>query len=182
MLYMLQKSSMFRTSEMFFVSPTKKYYLMDISRSIGLAHTSVKKNLDKLVRLGLIIESVEKKGKRKFPFYKANINNRLFKKEKIIYNLSSILDSGIIEFIEEKLMPNSIVLFGSYKRGEDIEDSDIDIFVECKDEKLDLNKFEKKLNRKVQLHFKEKFDLYPKELKNNIINGTVLMGFLEGYT
>ena len=79
MLYMLQKSSMFRTSEIFFVSPTKKQYLMDISRSIGLAHTSVKKNLDKLVKLGLITESVEKKGKRKFPFYKANIDSKLLR-------------------------------------------------------------------------------------------------------
>ena len=178
---MLQKSSMFRTSEIFFVSPTKKQYLMDISRSIGLAHTSVKKNLDKLVKLGLIIGSVEKKGKRKFPFYKANTDSKLFKEHKMIYNLSSILKSGMIEFIEEKLMPKSIVLFGSYQRGDDVESSDIDIFVECKEEELDLNKFEKKLDRKVQLHFKENFALYPTELKNNIINGIVMMGFLEGY-
>ena len=74
---MLQKSSMLKTVEIFFVNPNKKHYLMNISRSIGLAHTSVKKNLDKLVKLGLIIGSVEKKGGRKFPLYKANINNRL---------------------------------------------------------------------------------------------------------
>ncbi len=178
---MLQKSSMFRTIEIFFVNPTKKNYLMNISRSIGLAHTSVKKNLDKLVKLGLIIESVEKKGERKFPIYKANIDNISFKKHKRIYNLSSLFESGIIEFIEEKLMPKSIVVFGSYQRGEDIESSDIDLFVECKEEELNIVKFEKKLGRKVELHFKEKFDLYPKELKNNIINGVVVNGFLEGY-
>ena len=62
---MLQKSSIGRTAEVFFVNPTKKNYLMDISRSIGLAHTSVKKNLNKLLKLVLIIESVEKKGRRK---------------------------------------------------------------------------------------------------------------------
>ena len=178
---MLQKSSMFRTSEIFFVSPTKKQYLMDISRSIGLAHTSVKKNLDKLVKLGLIIGSVEKRGKRKFPFYRANTDIKLFKKEKMVYNLFSVLNSGMIEFIEERLMPKSIVLFGSYQRGEDTESSDVDLFVECKEEELNLNKFEKKLDRKVQLHFKENFGSYSNELKNNIINGTVLMGFLEGY-
>ncbi len=178
---MLQKSSMLRTAEIFFVNPTKKKYLMDISRNIGLAHTSVKKNLDKLVKLGLVIESVEKKGARKFPLYQANIDNRLFKERKMIYNLSSLLESGAIRFIEEKLMPKSIIVFGSYQRGEDTENSDIDIFVECKEEELNLNKFEKKLDRNIQLHFKENFALYPKELKNNIINGTVLSGFLEGY-
>ncbi len=178
---MLQKSSIFRTAEIFFVNPIKEHYLMDISRSIGLAHTSVKKNLDKLVKSGLVIKFAEKKGGRKFPLYKANTNNRLFKEYKMIYNLSSLLESDVIEFIEEKLMPKSIVVFGSYQRGEDTESSDIDIFAECKEEKLNLDKFEKKLDRKIQLHLKENFALYPKELKNNIINGIVVGGFLEGY-
>lgn len=172
---------MIRTLEIFFISPNRKYYLMDVSRSIGLAHTSVKKNLDRLVKLGLLIESVEKRGERKFPLYIANRDNNLFKEYKIIYNLSSLFESGLIEFIEGELMPKSIVLFGSYQRGEDIEDSDIDIFVECEENELNIDKFEKKLNRKIQLHFRKNFDLYPKELKNNIINGFVLMGFLEGY-
>jgi len=95
--------------------------------------------------------------------------------------LFSILDSGVTRFIEEKLIPKSIVIFGSYQRGEDTEDSDIDIFVECKEEELNLDKFERKLNRNIQLHFKENFNLYPKELKNNIMNGIVVGGFLEGY-
>lgn len=178
---MLQKSSMDKTVEVFFANPTKKHYLMGISRTIRLAHTSVKKNLDKLIKLGLIMESVEKKGSRKFPLYRANLDNKLFKKYKTIYNISAILESKFIEFIEEKLMPKSIVLFGSFQRGEDIEKSDIDLFIECKKEELDIASFEKKLGRKIELHFNENFNSYSKELKNNIINGIVLSGFLEGY-
>ena len=87
----------------------------------------------------------------------------------------------MIEFIEEKLMPKSIVLFGSYRRGEDTESSDIDLFVECKEESINLKPFEKVLGRKIEIHFKEDFMSYPKELKNNIINGIVLNGFLDGY-
>ena len=172
---------MLRTAELFFVNPTKNHYLMNISRKVGLAHTSVKKNLDQLVQLRLVIESVEKKGGRKFPFYKADTDNRLFKMYKRIYNLSSLLESGVIKFVEEKLMPKSIIVFGSYQRGDDTENSDIDLFVECKEEEINLDKFSKKLDRKIQLHFKENFNLYPKELKNNIINGIVVSGFLEGY-
>ncbi|MEK6827524.1 MAG: nucleotidyltransferase domain-containing protein, partial [Nanoarchaeota archaeon] len=117
----------------------------------------------------------------KFPFYKASSENKTFKRNKAIYNLFSILESGLIDFIGEKLSPKSIVLFGSYQRGEDMEDSDIDLFVECREEQLNIKIFEKKLGRKIQLHFKENFTSYPKELKNNIINGIVLRGFLEGY-
>ena len=178
---MLQKSSMLRTAGIFFINPTKEHYLMDISRNIGLAHTSIKKNLKDLVKLGIIIEHSEKKGGRLFPVYKSNLDSKLFKRYKLIHNLSSILESGLIDFIEEKLMPKSIVLFGSYSRGEDIENSDVDLFVECKNEELNLKIFEKKLGRKIELHFNEKFTMYPKELKNNIINGVVLNGFLEGF-
>ena len=178
---MLQKSSMLKTAEFFFLNPTKNHYLMDISRTIDLAHTSVKKNLIKLVKLGIIKELTEKKGRRKFPIYKANANNKLFRRYKIVYNLTSLSDSNAIEFIEEKLMPKSIVVFGRYQKGEDTETSDIDIFVECKKEELNLKKFEDKLGRKIELHFKENFTSYSKELKNNIINGIVLKGFLEGY-
>ncbi|MCX6706729.1 MAG: nucleotidyltransferase domain-containing protein [Candidatus Woesearchaeota archaeon] len=178
---MLQKSSISKTAEIFFINPNKGHYLMDISRNVRLAHTSVKKNLKELTRLGMISESIEKKGRRRYPIYKANSDNRAFKRYKLIYNFSSILESGLIDLIEEKLTPKSIVLFGSYSKGEDIETSDIDLFVESKKEELNLKSFEKRLGRKIELHFKDDFTSYPKELKNNIINGVVLNGFLEGY-
>jgi len=172
---------MWKTAEYFFANPTKTSYLMDISRVIGLAHTSVKKNLDELVKLGLITESIDKKGGRKFPIYKANRDNKNYKKNKTLFNLSSILQSGLIEFLEDKLTPKCIVIFGSYQNGEDIESSDIDLFVECPEEELDLSKFNKRLGRNIELHFNKDFNSYPNELKNNIINGITLSGFLEGY-
>ena len=178
---MLQKGSTLKTLEVFFKSPTKTHYLIDISRKIGLAHTSVKKNLSQLLNEGLIKETIQKKGRRKFPVYSANIDNKNFKRQKIVYNLSSLFQSGLIDFLEEKLAPNSIVVFGSYRRGEDTEDSDIDLFVETVEENIDVTKFGKKLNRKIQIHFKKEFTNYPKELKNNIINGIAVQGFLEGY-
>jgi predicted nucleotidyltransferase len=178
---MLQKSNMSKTMEIFFISPTREHYLMDISRRIGLAHTSVKRNLDELNKQGLITGRVEKKGKRKFPVYKANLYNEIFKLDKIAYNIDSLLRSGIVKFLEERLSPKALVVFGSYIRGEDIEGSDIDLFLECNAERLDLKKFEKGLGRKIELHFSEGFTSYSKELKNNIINGLVVSGFLEGY-
>ena len=85
------------------------------------------------------------------------------------------------KFIQKKLMPNSIVLFGSYENGEDTEKSDIDLFLECKKTEISTEKFEKKLKRRIELHYNTKFNKYPNELKNNIVNGTVLYGYLEAY-
>jgi predicted nucleotidyltransferase len=155
---------------------------MEISRTVGIAHTSVKKNLTALVKLGFITEMLEKKGKRKFPVYTAKRENSLFQQHKQLYNLRSLYESNLIRYIEEKLSPRTIILFGSYKRGEDVEDSDIDVYVECRGENLALQTFEKKLGRKIELHFNENFASYPKELKNNLINGIVVSGFLEGYS
>lgn len=176
---MLQISSMSKTLEIFFDNPSSKHYLADISRNIKIAHTSVKNNLKELVKLKIILEEKEKKGTRIFPVYKANFDSNLFKNYKFVNNISSIMDSGLINHIQDKIMPKCIVLFGSYSRGEDFEGSDIDLFVESKEEKLDLKLFEKKLHRKIELHFKEDFNSYPKELKNNIINGIKLKGYLE---
>ena len=177
---MLQKSSIQKTLEVFFSNPNKKFSLKEISQISKLAHTSVKRNIKYLIKEGLVQKFIEIKGKRKFPLYSA-LNNDDFKKQKIINNLKIIFESGLIDFLEEKFFPKSIVLFGSFRWGEDTSESDIDIFLECKEEKVKLKNFEKKLNRKIQLHFKENFSSYPKELKNNIINGILLKGFLEVY-
>lgn len=178
---MIQKSSIELTGEPFFRFPTKEHTLKDISKSICLAHTSVKSNLQALVKLGLIQRRVEKKGQRRFPLYRANREDKLFRQSKRIYNLRALLESGVITYIEKQLLPKCIVVFGSYQRGEDTEESDIDLFVEAKKADLDLTKFQKKLARKMELHFNERFSSYPKEFKNNIINGLVVHGFLEGY-
>ena len=179
---MLQKSSIEHVLSVFFLFPTKSHNLMEISRTVGIAHTSVKKNLTVLVKLGFITEIFEKKGRRRFPLYKAKRENMLFQQYKLLYNLISIYDSNLIKHIEEKLSPRAIIVFGSYRRGEDVEDSDIDIYVECREEQLILQTFEKKLGRKIEIHFNENFASYSKELKNNIINGIVVSGFLEGYS
>ena len=176
---MLQKCTIYKIASVFFNKPTKVHYLLEISRESKIAHTSVKQHLSTLKDLSIIRESIEEKGKRKYPTYKADLESKKYKSNKKIYNLAEI--KPITNFLKDKLMPKAIILFGSYARGEDIENSDIDIFVECQKEDIDLSKFEKQLNRKIQLHFKKEFKSYPKELKNNIINGIVLDGYLEAF-
>lgn len=180
MSYMLQKSSMLRVLEVFFKNPNKEFYLIDISTILNIAHTSIKIHLEELHKEGLIKKSMEQRGKRKFPKYKAIINKE-FKKYKKIHNITEILESEILNYINNKLSPKCIILFGSYADGDDDENSDIDLFIECPQETIEIKIFEKRLQRKIQLHFKEQFTQYPKELKNNIINGVILSGYLEGY-
>lgn len=176
---MIQKSNIERILAIFFTEPTKEHYLKEISKKAKLAHTSTKNVLNILEKEKLISLRIEKKGKRNFPIYIANQDSSNFKNKKKIFNLNEIEESKILEFLTDTFMPNSIILFGSYSRGEDIESSDIDIFIESNKKEISLNKFEKYFNKKIELHINPNFSSYPKELKNNIINGIILRGYIE---
>lgn len=178
---MLQKCSISKVASIFFQEPTREHGLLELCRKTNLAHTSVKNHLETLKRMGIISEHSEKKGSRQYPVYKAKQDPSIFRNHKKIHNLSELLNSGLIKFLKDRLNPKSIALFGSYHRGEDTEDSDIDIFLETRKTEINLLKFEKALKRKIQLHFKESFKGYPADLKNNIINGTTLEGYLEAF-
>lgn len=76
-------------------------------------------------------------------------------------------------------MPDAIVLFGSFSRGEDVKESDIDLFMVAKEKQLDIAKFEKYLDKQINIIWEENFNRLSKELRNNIINGIVLHGYLK---
>lgn len=179
LLYMLQECSILRVANVFFREPTKMHYLTAISKSVDLAHTSVKQHLEDLEKQGIIRKTVEKRGKRLFPSYTANIQQQEYRHYKQAHNLHSI--QKLTRYLADTLMPRCIILFGSYQRGEDDEESDVDLFIECKKKPVNLQQYEKEIRRKIQIHFNEDFTTYPSELKNNIINGIVLHGYLEGY-
>ena len=172
---MLQNYSRYKLLQVFFDYPKKDFQIRELSRKIRLAQISIINHLKRLVKENLVI----KENKSIYPSYKANTNNELFKllkKQNLILRLK---ESGLIEFLEERLRPNCIVLFGSASRGEDNENSDTDIFLQSKEVILDLNKFEKSLNRKINLFFEYNINKLNKELLNNIINGEVLHGYLK---
>lgn len=178
---MLQLCNTIKVLEVFFREPTEKHYLIEISRKSKLAHTSVKAHLNTLVKRKIINRSMERKGKRKFPYFVVDPNSLQFKRYKSAHNLLSVYNSGLVEFLRDKCMPKSIVMFGSYLIGEDTESSDIDLFVETKKQDIDLAKYEKNLGRKIELLFNKDFKDYSSELKNNIINGRTLYGYLEAF-
>ena len=93
--------------------------------------------------------------------------------------MRSIKETGLLDYLYEKCMPDAIILFGSVSKGEDVEESDIDIFMQCKETNLKLDVFERALSRKIQIHFADDFNKLSKELRNNIMNGIVLKGYLE---
>jgi len=95
-------------------------------------------------------------------------------------NLKLIYEVGLVDFLEKEFAGAVIILFGSYSRGEDIINSDIDIAVIGKKDKIiDLSDFEKVTERKINLNFYDSFKEIHKPLKENLCNGIVLIGGIE---
>ena len=177
---MLKKDNALKVLEVFFDDPLPigiGFQLREISRKINLAPKSVKIYLKELEKENLIV----KKEHRiyQYPVYYANRENEYFKYLKRLNTIRSIKESGLLDYVNEKCMPEVIILFGSASKGEDIKDSDIDIYLQCEEKKVDLNKYEKELKRKINLFFEKNFDKLSEELKKNIINGDKLKGYLN---
>jgi predicted nucleotidyltransferase len=164
----LQKCSLWNVAEVFFAEPTKVHYIKEISRIIHLAPTSVKNHIQELVKEGLIEET----DKEIFKGYLARRDNPEFIFYKKISNLISIKSSKLQDYLKEHY-PKAIILFGSYDKGEDIENSDIDLFIDSKKFRVDAEKFGKILKRNIHLVFKEEAE---KSLLESINQGTILFG------
>ena len=140
-----------------------------------LAQPSVANHLNALLKENLIIN--EKKGI--YSTFRANREDEMFKFYKKMDILLRFKQTSFLNHIYDLCMPDSIILFGSASRGEDTEESDIDIFVQSLNKKFSVEKYEKAFNRKITLFFEENFSRLSKELKNNILNGIIIRGYLK---
>lgn len=169
------KNNSYKILELFIVFPAKDFSVRGIARKLKLSHATVLKYIDDLLELNLI----KKKEETLYPTFYANTENQKYKFYKKNYLIFKITESGLIDFIQKQILPSSIILFGSGAKATFTEKSDIDIFVEAKGLKLDISKYEKKLNRKINILFESNINNLSKELRNNIINGIILYGFIK---
>ena len=174
---MKRKNIKEKIKEYFFVNPTKRLRVRQIEKTLNLPLPSVIRYCKELTNEG-ILRIIKTSG---VVFYTADRTNENFLLEKKLYNIKKLFLSGLIKYLKEEFHNSPIILFGSYAKGEDIEASDIDLYVETKSKKdVNLEKFEEKLKRKIQVFkFASLKEIKNTHLANNIINGIVLNGFVE---
>lgn len=160
--------------EQFFRRPRHRFQLRELSRETNVSTPSIKNYLQEFKQENLV-EEVEE---GVYKGYRAKLLEE-FKLQKRLYNVEKLHEMGIVEEIEEKCVPDAIVLFGSAAEGEDIEESDIDLLVVAKEKELDLEDYEHKFNREINITFMTEQELKQnKELSNSVANGIVLSGYL----
>ncbi len=160
-----------RVLEVFFKEPTTIHFIKEISREIGLAHTSVRKYVKKMLEENII----RREKSRPFDGFVANRENENFIFYKRVYNLYTLKE--VNDFLVKTMWPKLIVVFGSYSRGEDVESSDIDIIIISNVRKeINLTQFEEKLKRKINLLVVDKLENLDKKIIKKVYNGMVLYG------
>lgn len=174
---MIKKSIKERIKEYFFVYPTEKLRVRQIERLVKVPLPSVihyTKELDS----EHILQQRKVAG---ITVYSADRASQEFLIEKRLFNIKQLHSSGLLAFIQEYFENSNLKLFGSYSRGEDTEDSDIDLYIETtKERPVELEKFERILHRKIQLFTHKNIkEIKNVDLINNILNGITLNGFVE---
>ncbi len=161
--------------ELFFNHPKEQFTIREIARRLNIAPPTSLRLVNDLTEKGYL----QTKKHRHYTDVTADMENTDFIDLKKIYNLYSLL--GLKTYLVKQLnYPQAITLYGSYSRGEDTEESDIDIFILSSTKKeIDVSSYEVGLKRKIHLIKKSDFTGLPKELKTNIINGIVLYGGIE---
>jgi len=163
-----------KIKEYFFLNPTIKLRVRQMERKTKVPIPSVIKYTKELEKEKILKSTIIAGIK----VYSADRTSRKFKLEKTLFNIKSL--SKLTNYLIKKYSNSTIILFGSYSKGEDIENSDIDIYIETQRKIKNISEFERQLQRNLQFfRFNNMKAIKNKELSNNIINGITLNGFVE---
>ncbi|MBU2612147.1 MAG: nucleotidyltransferase domain-containing protein [Nanoarchaeota archaeon] len=163
----------------------KEFNIRGIAKLLRVSPTSVSKAILTLSKKEIIL--VDKSKTMNLTYVKFNRDNPKSVNMKRVENLKILYESGLSEYLEDKFPGCTLVLFGSYSRGEDVffgemddKNSDVDIaIVGTKEKEVNLEKFEDFIKMDININFYESWDKIHKNLKNNILNGIILSGGVE---
>ncbi len=156
-----------------------------LSRPLNRTQAGIVKALPELEKEGFVkIKKDKDSGRWSIEF---NIDNQKAIDFKKVENLRMVYETGLVKFLEDSFPGTTIILFGSYSRGEDVwtnesesHTSDIDIaIIGTKEKQIELTKFDKLLERTIMINFYPSFKEIHKNLKDNILNGVLLAGSVD---
>lgn len=124
MIQLYRKISQLTVLELFINNPYDRYYLREAARILDISPMTVKRALDLLVQERLLTREEFKNQ----ILYKANLDSQAFLYQKIAYNLAWFEQVNLVDLVQEKLPGlSSLILYGSFAKGENDKTSDIDL-------------------------------------------------------
>ncbi|MBI2550134.1 nucleotidyltransferase domain-containing protein [Candidatus Woesearchaeota archaeon] len=166
----------------FFAYPREEFTLNELCSQVGMSKTTGKMVVMRLIAQMFLKFNVIGRLWR----ISANQSHSYFTTRKIAENLRLVYESGVLEEVNERYpQALAVVLFGSYRKGDDVRESDLDLAIEVLgNEELQIielgiiTKLGYRENVKVNVHVftRNKIDI---NLFTNVANGILLRGLLE---
>jgi len=148
MIRLYQKINTLTVLKHFFKNPEEKFYLRELGRLLDISPMTVKRALELLQQDDLILKEEQKNQ----ILYHANTESPVFRYAKISYNLAALEKYGIKEEILNSIPGvSSIILYGSFAKGENDKYSDLDILVISTSKKLNIEIPPKKLKVEINI-------------------------------
>ncbi len=132
----------------FIENPYSEVYLREFAKKMDINANTAQRFLDFFLSENLVVEE----RKANLRYFKSNLENLFFRQIKIAYSIKKIVDSGLMDLLEENNF-SSVVLFGSVAKGEDDKNSDIDIVCIGPNKKINTIDVQKKLGKELNAHF-----------------------------
>jgi len=167
--------------EIILVLLKNKTHLREIARTLNESHSTILRKINELLKENIL--DYKKEGKNKVFFIKNNLKAKNYVYSAEIHKLNNLLKkhpelSIILEDIKKYFSNGMIILFGSYAKGIQKNDSDIDIYLETNDNNLK-NKI-KEVNSKLSIKI-GKFDTKSLLIKEIIKNHIIIRGLEDFY-
>ena len=156
--------------------PSGNYTANALALQLHVSPTAIAKAIPNLVDEELITATKDKLSKRRAIQLVRSARTIALKR---VENLRLLYATSIVEYLTEQLPGSTIILFGSFAFGEDVETSDIDIAVIGSKKKLEMSRFEKSIKHPISLQYYSSMKGINTHLKENLCNGIVLQGSIE---
>lgn len=160
-------------------SPLKEWHFNKIVKEANVTKAIANKWLKKYVTQG-ILKKVKEKGK--FPYFTVGSKNPNYISLKKLYAHKLLHESELIPDLMKEESANTVIIFGSFAKGDWYKDSDIDIFVLGNIPNIKRKVYEKKIGKRIEVHEFKNIDEIKKiktGLISNVINGILVKGRIQ---
>ncbi|NOZ80790.1 MAG: nucleotidyltransferase domain-containing protein [DPANN group archaeon] len=167
--------------ELFLNEPSKHWHFKDIIATAKISEPSASKWLRKLEKRHIIRRS---KPEGKMPYFQARWDHPDYDSRKRIYALTKLHETGLLNRLQTLRKAKTVVIFGSWYRGDWNTKSDVDVFIYGDPEGLRFGMLWKGLGfqgkaREIQVHSfgsKEKIRDIHSGLMKNVVKGYFVKG------
>ncbi len=157
---------LFHELKPFFEDVYREISVREYAKELKISPPTASKQLKRYEKEGMLISN--KKGI--YIYFRASREGFLFRQLARLYWYCVIYP--LTEKIHEEIGYKRIILFGSLAKAENTKNSDVDLYLEAVERKINVLEIRKALKREIQLHFIK--STRNKYLKKNIEGGVLI--------